>query len=106
MTTVWPSSAEPEPLWTNTLFQNQPNPFNPRTMVRFHLAKETFVVLDVFGVKGDWVCNLIRAKLPPGAYAAEWGARDHAGGHVASGIYLVRLEAGDYSATKKMVLLK
>ena len=83
------------------LEQNYPNPFNPTTAIEFSIPKSEFVALKIYNTLGEEVTTLVSDRLPTGSYRYEWNASQHA-----SGVYLCRLQAGDYVATKKMMLLK
>lgn len=83
------------------LNQNYPNPFNPSTTISFSLPYEAFVSLSVFDVLGREVSTIVNEELSAGNYSREWYA-----GRLPSGIYFYNLQAGAYSATKKVVLLK
>ena len=88
----------------NSLFaldQNYPNPFNPSTTVRYELPKDSRVSLRVFNILGQEVATLVNGEQKAGYKSIEWNA-----GSVASGVYFYRLEAGDFSASKKLLLLK
>lgn len=88
------------------LRQNRPNPFNPTTVIRFDLAQSAPVALVVYNVDGRRVRQLLSQPLGPGGYEVPWDGRNDSGAPVASGVYFYRLTAGDYSATRKMILLK
>ncbi|UCH83817.1 MAG: T9SS type A sorting domain-containing protein, partial [Candidatus Latescibacterota bacterium] len=90
----------------SALHQNFPNPFNPATTIAYDLAAPETVKLTVFNVNGQRVRELISKTQPAGRYSAVWDGRDERGQRVASGVYFYRLEAGAYSRTLKMVLLK
>jgi hypothetical protein len=83
------------------LEQNYPNPFNPVTEILFDIPEETFVKLTVMNLIGQEVELLSNSKLSAGRYSADWDASDYP-----SGIYFYRLEAGSFSQTKKMILVK
>lgn len=83
-----------------------PNPFNPSSNIEFALPKSSHVTLEVFNVLGQKVATLIDQRLNAGRHRAEWGGTDAQGNTVSSGVYLYRLTAGEFVATKKMVLLK
>jgi PKD repeat protein len=83
------------------LQQNYPNPFNPMTEIKFTVPRESNVRLVVYNVKGEAVETLINGSYGAGVHSAIWDARDHA-----SGVYFYRLDAGDYSETRKMIMLK
>ena len=88
------------------LDQNFPNPFNPTTTIGFTLPRSEFVTLEVFNVQGQRVRTLVNRELAAGTHAIQWDATGDGGDRVASGIYLYRLNAGDFSDSKKMTLLK
>lgn len=84
-----------------------PNPFNPQTTIAFALAEQTAVSLRVFDMSGRLVRILVDGEMiEPGPHESIWNGRDDSGRRVASGAYLYRLEAGEFSATKRMVILK
>ena len=88
------------------LHQNYPNPFNPETTIRYDLAKPVEVRLTVFDVLGRAVRTLVAHKQAAGAHSAVWDGRDDLGRQLASGVYVYRLEAGDFTKSAKMLLLK
>ena len=90
------------------LEQNHPNPFNPSTTISFQLPEGvgTRVTLKVYDLRGRVVRTLIDDIRAPGVHTAFWNGQDDSGRGVASGVYLYRLGAGDFSQTRKMVLLK
>ena len=83
------------------LSQNFPNPFNPSTEIKFSLPEQAAVTLVIYDAIGNEISTLINEELSAGNYNVDWNASDYA-----SGIYLYRLNAGDFVATKKMILLK
>ena len=83
------------------LSQNYPNPFNPKTIINFQLPKFSSVKLFIYDVLGKEISILVNETLKPGSYNIEWDASNYA-----SGVYFYRLMAGDFSETKKMVLVK
>ncbi|MBV6506480.1 MAG: hypothetical protein ILNGONEN_02057 [Syntrophorhabdaceae bacterium] len=95
---------------TYELSQNYPNPFNPETMIRFsipaHLTAGAPVQLRIYNTLGALVRTLVEQTVLPGQYTARWDARDDHGVRVAAGVYIYRLVAGDYTTTKRMLLLK
>jgi hypothetical protein len=88
------------------LKQNAPNPFNPQTRLDYDIPKATHVRLDVFNVLGQRVITLVDEYQEAGSKSVVWNGRDDVGSSVASGIYFYRLEADQFSATKKMMMLK
>ena len=83
-----------------------PNPFNPTTGIWFSLPTRSEVTLTVFNVLGQQVTTLADGTYPAANHFLSWNAKDAFGRAVSSGIYFYRLEAEDFSATKKMALLK
>lgn len=83
------------------LMQNYPNPFNPVTTIKYDLPQAVTVKLQVFDLTGRVVQTLVDENKPAGHYSASWNANN-----VSSGIYLIRLNAGDFTAVKKCVKLK
>ncbi|UCD65066.1 MAG: T9SS type A sorting domain-containing protein, partial [Candidatus Zixiibacteriota bacterium] len=88
-----PQSAE--------LFANRPNPFNPKTAIRFALAEPGHVRLTVYNIMGQKVATLVDGHLNAGYHDYEWD-----GTRAASGIYLYRLETENSMFTRKMMLVK
>jgi len=83
------------------LKQNYPNPFNPTTNIEFSIPKSELVTLKVYNILGEEVVTLISEKLNAGKYRYDWDASRQA-----SGVYVYRIQAGDYVKTKKMILIK
>jgi photosystem II stability/assembly factor-like uncharacterized protein len=92
------------------LEQNYPNPFNPVTIIRFSIPQKGFVTLKVFDVLGNEVRTLLNEEMESGSHQVEFEANSHSGlsgiNGLPSGIYFYKLQAGKYSETKKMILLK
>jgi hypothetical protein len=89
-----------------TLYQNSPNPFNPSTVIRYHLPEKCFARLAVYDISGKRIASLVEREQEKGSHAEEWNGKDEQGNSVASGIYFYRLTAGKETISKKMVLLK
>jgi hypothetical protein len=83
-----------------------PNPFTAGTTVRFNLPSAMAVKVDVYDVTGQLVRSLLDAQASPGTHAIEWDGRDSFGSSVARGVYFVRMSAGDFRASEKIVLLR
>ncbi len=83
-----------------------PNPFNPRTAIKFTLPQAAAVKLQIFNLNGQLVRTLANEDLPAGAHQRRWNARDEHGRRVASGTYLYRLQVGPNVLTGNMQLLK
>ena len=83
-----------------------PNPFNPRTTIRFELARAGAARLAVYDVCGRRVRTLLDGSLAAGSHEAEWDGRDDSGREVGSGVYLARLESGGVAAVARMGLVR
>jgi hypothetical protein len=88
------------------LGQNYPNPFNPSTTIPFYLERNMRVTLKIYNVSGQLVRNLVNEVRPAGPNRVQWDGRDDRARGLPSGIYFARLEAGDFKATRKLLLLK
>ena len=88
------------------LIQNYPNPFNPETELAYQLPSGGHVSLNIYNITGQLVRTLVDEYKPAGYHQVVWDSKNSKGTAVASGTYLYRLDAGDYSGTKKMILLK
>jgi hypothetical protein len=88
------------------LFQNVPNPFNPITTIPFDLAQPEHVRVRIYDLAGRLVRRLVDEPMPPQRHRLHWNGLDDSGRPLASGVYLCRLEAGTFSATRKLVVLK
>ncbi len=88
------------------LSQNYPNPFNPVTKIRFQIPGFSFVTLRVFDLLGNEVATLVNEEKAAGSYKVEFNSRGLIYQTLPSGIYFYELRAGDYTDTKKMILLK
>jgi hypothetical protein len=83
------------------LFQNYPNPFNPNSKIKFQIPKSSHVSLKVLDIMGKEIQTLVNENLLPGTFEVSFDGSD-----LPSGIYYYQLQAGDFSQTKKMVLIK
>jgi hypothetical protein len=86
------------------LLPNQPNPFNPATLLRFVTVKNSRVRLDIHDQRGRRVARVLDEVLAAGEHQLRWDARDAAGRSLASGVYVVRLAAGSDVSVRKIVL--
>jgi len=84
-----------------TLKQNYPNPFNPETTIEFTIPNSEFVTLIVYNSLGQEMVTLVSENLSPGSYVSTWDASQFA-----SGAYYYKIEAGNYIAVKKLILMK
>ena len=88
------------------LNQNFPNPFNPITTVRYELPKDSFVYVTIYDMLGNVVNNLVNTNQSSGYKSIQWDATNNQGEPVSAGVYLYKIQAGDFVDTKKMILLK
>ncbi len=89
-----------------SLGQNFPNPFNSKTLIEFKLSRPASVNLTIYNVQGQKVKTILDARRRAGTHVIEWDATDQYGKPVASGMYLYRLQARDFSQTKPLLYLK
>jgi hypothetical protein len=101
--TIQPSLGriEPELPREFSLSQNYPNPFNPTTEINFALPSACDVSLEIYNITGQRVTTLVDSYLEAGQHSVLWDASSNA-----SGVYFYRLTAGEFTETKKMMLLK
>jgi len=108
----WANTGEPFDDWFVTgteapipeaysLGQNYPNPFNPATTISFALPEASHVKLTVFDLQGRVVSELVNGMRDAGVHEVTWDAGD-----LSSGLYFYRINAGDFSSVRKMVLVK
>ena len=95
----------------NVLLANYPNPFNPETWIPYQLSESAEVSVSIYSVNGSLIRALALGHQPAGVYqsrsrAAYWDGRNAFGEHVASGLYFYTLTAGDFTATRKMLIRK
>jgi hypothetical protein len=84
-----------------SLEQNYPNPFNPSTKIKFSIPQGEYVSLRVFDILGNEIATLVNEKREPGTYEVTFDAAN-----LTSGVYVYKLDAGDFVQTKKLVLMK
>ena len=87
------------------LYQNYPNPFNAATTISFALPFQGNVNLSIYTLTGQKIREWLDAYGNAGSYSFVWNGKDRFGKDVGSGVYLYRLQAGRFVATKKMTLL-
>ena len=91
---------------TYYLFQNYPNPFNPVTTFRYNLPEDELVNITIYDIIGRQIKTLINSSQTAGYKSIQWNATNSTGQSVSAGVYLFKIQAGNFSQTKKMVLLK
>lgn len=88
------------------LFDNYPNPFNPKTHIEFSLAAPSNVILEIYNSLGEHVTTLADNRLNEGMHRYKWNGLDHSGRQVSSGTYYYRIRVGDFAETRKMLLVR
>ena len=84
-----------------SLLNNYPNPFNPATSINFTLPMESDISLEIYDIHGRMVEVLLNGNMQPGYHSVIWNANNHS-----NGIYFVKMVAGEYINTQKLILLK
>jgi hypothetical protein len=98
------TEGTPQPV--NSLSQNQPNPFNPHTTIRFSVAREGRARLSIYDVRGALVARLVDGVVTAGEHTVGWNGLTRTGSSVGSGIYFYRLETSGAVLSRTMVLLR
>ncbi|MBZ0267961.1 T9SS type A sorting domain-containing protein [bacterium] len=88
------------------LSASAPNPSRHRTTLQFDLPRKEMTRIRVYDVAGRVVSTLVEGELDAGTHEVAWDGRDRSGARVASGVYLVRMQAGNFGATRKVTRLK
>lgn len=83
------------------LEQNYPNPFNPSTIIKFGVPERSYVIIKIYDLIGSEVITLVNGEMEAGWYKNYFNANGYS-----SGIYIYRMQAGNYVNTKKMILIK
>ena len=97
-----PNVVDPAPV--NSLHQNYPNPFNPETWIPYQLASNVNVSLHIYDAQGRSIYSKPLGYQKSGSQTAYWDGRNAAGEAVASGVYFYSIQAGDFHATRKMLI--
>jgi hypothetical protein len=109
-TSTYVEETELSPPEDFSLTQNYPNPFNPKTGIKYTVgSKQSQIIpvsLKVYNILGQLVATLVDEAKKPGSYEVIWDGKDYKGKDVASGIYFYQLKSGEFTQTKKMVLLR
>ena len=88
------------------IHQNYPNPFNPTTKINYDLPEDALVTINIYDVMGRSISTLISSPQSAGYRSIQWNATNSYGEPVSAGMYIYTIQAGEFRATKKMVLLK
>ncbi len=91
---------------TFALSQNYPNPFNPSTSIRYHLPKAGRVSLTIYDLAGRVIERLLDETQAAGEHTVVWDAHDQEGNLLSAGVYLYRIQSAEFTASRKMVLLR
>ena len=91
---------------TYNLYNAYPNPFNPTTTLRYELPEDSYVSITIYDMLGNVVNNLVNTNQSSGYKSIQWDATNNQGEPVSAGVYLYKIQAGDFVDTKKMILLK
>jgi len=107
----WLKASEPPEPTKNiptayALLPNYPNPFNPQTLIKYHVPASSRVKISIFDLLGRQIRTLVDQPQEAGAYRVLWNGLNERGQEVESGIYFYHMEAGDFVATRKMTLLR
>ncbi len=89
-----------------SLNQNYPNPFNPSTVISYSIPTKSEVTIGIYNVLGQQIALFSQGQQSAGEYSVTWSSTDKSGVSVASGMYFYKITAGDFTASRKMVLLK
>ena len=88
------------------IHQNHPNPFNPVTTIRYDLPEDGLVNITIYDMMGRQISTLVSGQQTAGYNIVQWNATNTFGEAVSAGLYLYTIHAGEFTQTKKMVLLK
>ncbi|HEX9971451.1 MAG TPA: T9SS type A sorting domain-containing protein, partial [bacterium] len=88
------------------LSQNHPNPFNAETLISYQVPKASHVKIEIYNLLGQCLRILVNEEKTPGDYQTIWNGKDENGRSVGSGIFVYRMQAGQFSAIRKMVLVQ
>jgi hypothetical protein len=88
------------------LQQNYPNPFNSNTNIAYHLPNPQNVMIKVYGLLGREICTLINKKKEAGLHTVQWNGKDNLGNEMASGLYIITMQAGNHKSVQKIHLIR
>ena len=88
------------------LRQNYPNPFNPTTTIAYDIPEASHVRISIYNLLGQEVRTLVNSHHEAAYHKVQWNGLTNAGAPVASGMYIYRIEAGEFSAIRKLVIMK
>ncbi len=100
-------AEEEPPVFTDKVFGNSPNPFNPTTTINFSVkSPNTPVTIDIYNIKGQKVKTLLNDRLDSGMHNVVWNGDDNYGRNVSSGVYFYKTRIGDTDSIRKMLMMK
>ena len=88
------------------LFQNYPNPFNPQTTISYQLSEAGMVQISIYDLKGERVRTLVNSHKPAGKYSVSWDGCDSRKVRLSTGVYLIKMKANEFSASRKVLLVQ
>ena len=88
------------------LFQNYPNPFNPQTIISYQLSEASMVQISIYDMRGRKIRNLVNSHKPAGKYSVTWDGCDSRKVRVSTGVYLIKMKANEFSASRKILLVQ
>jgi hypothetical protein len=88
------------------LEQNYPNPFNPSTSIQYAIGSRQFVTLKVYDVLGNEIATLVNEEKPAGEYEVEFTVAQVSRPEITSGVYFYQIKSGNFTETKKMLIIK
>ena len=89
-----------------SLGEAYPNPFNPATTISYEIPNDEFIRTDIYNLMGRHIKSLVNMNQNPGYKTIEWNATNNSNQPVSAGMYIYTIQAGEFMATKKMLLLK
>ncbi len=96
----------PEVIAATALLGCSPNPFSTHSTIRYAVKAPCHITLEVFNLLGQKISTLLNTEVKSGNFTCQWNGTDNNGRRVSNGIYYLRMTAGDYSSSRKLVLLK
>jgi hypothetical protein len=94
------------PVAVTQLAGNYPNPFNPETTISYSMKEAGSVSIDIYNIKGQLVKHLVKGDMAAGNHTVVWNGTDNNNRAVSSGVYFYKMNSGNYSSTKKMIMMK
>ncbi len=94
------------PVTETALLGNYPNPFNPETIISYDVKNDAQINIEIYNIKGQKIKTLVNGKVKAGNHKITWKGDDENGRQVTSGVYFYKLNAGMYTSTRKMILMK